>query len=344
MSFARPPEEAQRGSQTDVATANLLSVTNLHVHFVARDRNDTLQTARALNGVNLSVDEGQILGLVGETGAGKSLTALAIMRLLRAPARQVEGTIHFEGQDLAALSEHDMNRVRGDRITLVVQSPKTSLDPLTRVGEQIARLHRVHRSSTRHQAREKALQALASVGIPDVSRRALAWPHELSGGMAQRVLIAMALVNDPRFVIADEPTTGLDVTVQAQILDLLREKVAERRLAAILITHDLGVVANYCDTVAVMFAGTIVETGTATAVFETPRHPYTQHLIGSSPDRITLGQAVRRAGPPPDLYALPSGCPYSDRCPIAKGICATPAPRVDYGHGHAAFCHFAETP
>ena len=345
MSFVRPPEEAQpRRSKTEGTPVSLLSVDNLHVHFVARDRHDTPQTARALNGVNLSVDQGQILGLVGETGAGKSLTALAIMRLLRAPARQVEGSIRFEGQDLGALSEHDMNRVRGDRITLVVQSPKTSLDPLTRVGEQIARLHRVHRASTRQQAREKALEALAAVGIPDVRRRALAWPHELSGGMAQRVLIAMALVNDPRFVIADEPTTGLDVTVQAQILDLLREKVAERQLASILITHDLGVVANYCDSIAVMFAGTIVETGTSAAVFEAPRHPYTQHLIGSSPDRLTLGQAVRRAGPPPDLYALPPGCPYSDRCPMAKAICTTPVPRVDYGDGHAAFCHFAESP
>ena len=321
---------------------SLLTVSNLHVHFVARDRGNSVRTARALNGVDLSLDRGTILGLVGETGAGKSLTALAIMRLLRPPARVVQGSIRFEDQDLTTLSEEQMNRVRGDRITLVVQSPKTSLDPLTRVGEQIARLHRVHRDSTRQQSMEKALEMLAAVGIPDIARRALAWPHELSGGMAQRILIAMALVNDPRFVIADEPTTGLDVTVQAQILDLLRDKVVERQLASILITHDLGVVANYCDRIAVMFAGTIVETGLVKTVFERPRHPYTKHLIGSSPDRITLGQPVRRAGPPPDLYALPRGCPYSDRCPCVQAICATPVPATELGEGHTVFCHLVD--
>lgn len=321
----------------------LLTVSDLHVHFVARDRHDAVRTARALNGVDLSLERGRLLGLVGETGAGKSLTALAIMQLLRQPARIVRGSIRFEEQELTTLSEERMNRMRGDRIALVVQSPKTSLDPLTRVGEQIARIHRVHRGASAAQARAKALDMLAAVGIGDASQRALAWPHELSGGMAQRVLIAMALVNDPQLVIADEPTTGLDVTVQAQILDLLRDKVVERQLASILITHDLGVVANYCDEIAVMFAGTVVESGPAQAVFNAPRHPYTRHLIGSSPDRITLGQPIRRAGPAPDLYNLPPGCPYSDRCPLAQAICATPPPRVTAGDGQTVFCHFAES-
>ena len=301
-----------------------------------------MRVARALNGVTFALDRGEVLGLVGETGAGKSLTAYAIMGLLKAPAKVVRGSVRFEDQELTSLPDAAMNEIRGDRITLVVQSPKTSLDPLTRVGEQIARVNRVHRGATPQAARAKALEMLAAVGIPDVSRRALAWPHELSGGMAQRVLIAMALVNDPRMVIADEPTTGLDVTVQAQILDLLREKVMERQLAAILITHDLGVVAHYCERIAVMFAGTLVETGPVAAVFGAPRHPYTRHLIGSSPDRIQLGHVVNRAGPPPNLYALPQGCPYSDRCPKAQAVCATMPPVAEFGAGHRAHCHFPE--
>ena len=321
---------------------SLLDVDDLHVHFIARDRRDQVRVARALNGVTFSLERGEVLGLVGETGAGKSLTAYAIMGLLKAPAKVVQGSVRFEDQELTSLADAAINEIRGDRITLVVQSPKTSLDPLTRVGEQIARVNRVHRGATPQAARDRALEMLAAVGIPDASRRALAWPHELSGGMAQRVLIAMALVNDPAMVIADEPTTGLDVTVQAQILDLLREKVMERRLAAILITHDLGVVAHYCERIAVMFAGTLVETGPVAAVFGAPRHPYTRHLIGSSPDRIRIGHLTHRAGPPPNLYALPQGCPYSDRCPKAQAVCATVPPVAGFGDGHRAFCHFPE--
>ena len=321
---------------------SLLAVDDLHVHFIARDRRDQVRVARALNGVTFALDRGEVLGLVGETGAGKSLTAYAIMGLLKAPAQVVRGSVRFEDRELTTLADAAMNEIRGDRITLVVQSPKTSLDPLTRVGEQIARVNRVHRGASPRAARTKALEMLAAVGIPDASRRALAWPHELSGGMAQRVLIAMALVNDPRMVIADEPTTGLDVTVQAQILDLLREKVMERQLAAILITHDLGVVAHYCERIAVMFAGALVETGPVAAVFGAPRHPYTRHLIGSSPDRIQLGHVTNRAGPPPNLYALPQGCPYSDRCPKAQAVCATDPPVAAFADGHQAHCHFPE--
>ena len=260
-------------SGTQASGAPLLRVSDLHVHFVAHDRFNNERTARALNGVSLQIHRGQIFGLVGETGAGKSLTAHAVMQLLREPARLVRGAIHFEGQDLAQLTEDDMNSLRGDRIAMVVQSPKTSLDPLTRVGEQIARIHRVHRKASEAQAREKALQMLRAVGIPDPESRAQAWPHELSGGMAQRVLIAMALVNDAQLIIADEPSTGLDVTVQAQILDLLRVTVRTRQMASLLITHDLGVVAQYCDQVGVMFAGSLVEAGPVAEVFTRPRHP-----------------------------------------------------------------------
>ena len=321
---------------------SLLSVDNLHVHFIARDRRDHVRIARALNGVSFTLERGEVLGLVGETGAGKSLTAHSVMGLLRSPAKIIQGSIRFEEQELTALDDEAMNKVRGDRITLVVQSPKTSLDPLTRIGEQIARVNRVHRAATREAANAKVLEMLAAVGIPDTRRVAQAWPHELSGGMAQRVLIAMALVNDPQLIIADEPTTGLDVTVQAQILDLLRDKVRERNLASILITHDLGVVAHYCDRIAVMFAGTIIEIGTVGDIFGSPRHPYTRHLIGSSPDRIKLGQAITRAGTPPNLYALPTGCLYSDRCPKARSECAVAPPATGLSNGHAVYCHFPE--
>ena len=321
---------------------SLLQVRDLHVHFVARDRYDRMRTASALNGVSLQVERGQIYGLVGETGAGKSLTAHAVMQLLREPARRVKGSIQFEGTELTELSDEAMNSMRGDRIALVVQSPKTSLDPLTRVGEQIARIHRVHRKVGVAEAWQKTLEMLQAVGIPDPKSRSMAWPHELSGGMAQRMLIAMALINDPQLVIADEPSTGLDVTVQAQILDLLRDSVQERQLAALLITHDLGVVAQYCDRVGVMFAGSLVEAGPVSEVFTRPRHPYTLHLLQSAPDRIVLGGQQIRAGAAPDLYNLPPGCPYQPRCAKAQPVCSGPLMELSPDGGHSARCHFPE--
>ncbi len=322
---------------------SLLAVEDLHVHFVARDRRNRLRTARALNGVCLTVAEGEVVGLVGETGAGKSLTALAIMRLLQHPARIVAGSIRFAGQELTLLSPVAMNALRGRDIALVVQSPRTSLEPLTRIGEQVARVHRVHRAVGADAARAKAIAMLRAVGIPDAERRFQAWPHELSGGMAQRVLIAMALINDPKLLIADEPTTGLDVTVQAQILDLLRDMVRARRLASLIVTHDLGIVAHYCDRIAVMFAGTVVESGPVAEVFKAPRHHYTRALIASAPDRIDLGNPIMRAGTPPDLYNLPPGCCYADRCPRAEARCAEPPPTASFGAAHSARCHFPAT-
>ena len=323
----------------------LLQVIDLHVHFVARDRFDRVRIARALNGVDLQVSRSEIHGLVGETGAGKSLTAYAVMGLLREPARRVKGRIDFDGQALTELDDAALNALRGDRIAMVVQSPRTSLDPLTRVGEQIARIHQVHRGATRDVAMARAIEMMKAVGIPDPAARARAWPHEFSGGMAQRVLIAMALINDPQLLIADEPSTGLDVTVQAQILDLLRASVLDRQLGALLITHDLGVVAQYCDRVSVMFAGSIVESGPVEAVFTQPRHPYTRHLIGSSPDRIRLGESKLRAGAAPDLYNLPVGCPYQLRCPRAAAACGTLPEMLPQGagsHHQQVRCHFPE--
>ncbi len=316
---------------------NLLQVQDLHTHFIARDLDNRIRTAKALNGVSFSVQSGRLLGLVGETGAGKSLTALSIMGLLRAPAKVVGGSIVMEGQDLLAMDQDALNQVRGDRLAMVVQSPKASLDPLKRIGEQLIRIHRAHRKVSREAAMRRAIELLEAVGIPDARNRANAWPHELSGGMAQRVVIAMALMNEPRLLIADEPTTGLDATVQAQILDLLRDLVASKGIGAIIITHDLGVVAHYCDDVAVMFAGTVVEQGPVAEVFAEPRHPYTRALIGSAPDRIILGQSPRSGGPP-DLYRLPNGCLYRDRCDRAIAQCTErPADMVVAGR-HIVSC------
>ncbi|MBL8702903.1 MAG: ABC transporter ATP-binding protein, partial [Alphaproteobacteria bacterium] len=299
----------------------LLAVENLHTHFISRSLDNEIRVAKALNGVSFTLERGRVLGLVGETGAGKSLTALSIMGLLKPPAQIVAGHVRFEGKDLVALPPAELNKLRGDRLALIVQNPRASLDPLSRIGEQLARVHRAHRRADTATAARRAVAMLEAVGLSDPERRAQAWPHELSGGMAQRVLIAMALINEPQLVIADEPTTGLDVTVQAQILDLIRATVRERSLGAIIITHDLGVVAHYCDEIAVMYAGTIVEQGETRAVFADPQHPYTINLIDSTPERLRIGSGRVFGGPPPDLFNLPVGCPYRARCPKASERC-----------------------
>lgn len=320
---------------------SLLEVRDLHVEFAARGLDNRVRVAQALNGVSFSVAAGEVVGLVGETGAGKSLTALAAMGLLRPPARIPRGSIHFEGTGIIGQPDRALERIRGRRMTLIVQSPLTSLDPLKRVGDQLIRMQRVHGKPTRAEAREKAEAMLAVVRIPDPARRMRAWPHELSGGMAQRVLIAMALVNDPVLVIADEPTTGLDVTVQAQVLDTLRDIVTARHLGALVITHDLGVVAHYCQRVAVMFAGQIIEDGPVKQVFGNPSHPYTQALIASTPGRIAQLGWTLTGGTPPDLYNLPQGCLYRERCPRAAPACLMAPPRIAVADDHGAACHFA---
>ena len=315
----------------------LLSVEDLHVHFATRGMDNRLRVARALNGVSFQVEEGEVLGLVGETGAGKSLTALALLGLLQPPAVVAGGRIRFEGRELDPVKSD----VRGTRLTLIPQSPHTSLDPLTRIGDQLVRMQREHRPVSKADAWKRAAQMLEEVRIPAAAERLRAWPHELSGGMAQRVLIAMALVNQPRLVIADEPTTGLDVTVQAEVLDTLRELVRAHRMSAIIITHDLGIVAHYCDRLAVMFAGVIVEQGPTRAVFREQRHPYTRALIASTPKRIAERGFGQVGGTPPDLYALPEGCLYRDRCARAAEICVQPPPNMSFPHKHTALCHFA---
>ncbi|MFN0304572.1 MAG: ABC transporter ATP-binding protein [Burkholderiales bacterium] len=316
----------------------LLCIDNLHVHFVARGWDNAVRTARALNGVSLTVNESEIVGLVGETGAGKSLTGLALLGLLRPPARLVSGAITFAGRPLDPTA---MAALRGKQIALIPQSPLTSLDPLCRIGNQLVRVQQAHERVPRADALVRAGQLLAEVRIPDPERCLSAWPHELSGGMAQRVLIAMALIYRPRLLIADEPTTGLDVTVQADVLDTLLNIVRTHGMSVLLITHDLGVVAQYCDRVVVMFAGKTVEQAPTRDLFAAPLHPYTRSLIDSTPQAIRRLGYVQNASTPPDLYALPAGCVYRTRCARATLQCEQDPPTIHQSPEHSAQCHHA---
>jgi oligopeptide/dipeptide ABC transporter ATP-binding protein len=270
---------------------------------------------KAVDGIDFHVDRGEIMGLVGESGCGKSVTALSIMRLVAKPGRIDTGEIMFDGQDLLTLSNEAMRKVRGNRISMIFQQPTSSLNPVWDVGRQIEEVLQIHRGMKGTAAEARALELLRMVGIPDPERRLKAYPHEMSGGMAQRVMIAMALACEPELLIADEPTTALDVTIQAQILDLIRNLRDETGTAIILITHDLGVVAEMCDRVAVMYAGEIVEHSDVATLFREPRHPYTQGLIGSIPvvGKIRDELAVI-PGNVPNLIDLPVGCRFAPRC------------------------------
>jgi oligopeptide/dipeptide ABC transporter ATP-binding protein len=288
----------------------LLEVKGLKTSFFTRDG-----VVRAVDGIDFHVDRGEIMGLVGESGCGKSVTSLSVLRLVAKPGRVEAGEILFDGQDLLKLSDDDMRKIRGDRISMIFQQPTSSLNPVWDVGRQIEEVLRIHRGMKGKAASGRALELLRMVGIPDPQRRLKAFPHELSGGMAQRVMIAMALACEPELLIADEPTTALDVTIQAQILDLMRNLRDETGTAIVLITHDLGVVAEMCDRVAVMYAGEIVEHADVTTLFRHPLHPYTKGLIGSIP---VVG-AVRDElavipGNVPNLVDLPKGCRFAPRC------------------------------
>lgn len=299
-------------------------------------------TADVLNGVTFTVGENEIVGLIGETGAGKSVTAASVLGLVEPPVRVTGGSAQFKGRELVGLSERDMRRIRGQDIALIVQNPRGSLDPLTTIGRQMELAYRIHNGGSKKSARVRVLEILEGVGIPDPQRRAKAYPHELSGGMAQRILIGIAMINRPDLLVADEPTTGLDVTVQAQILDLIRQQTAEAGSSVLMITHDLGVVAHFCDRVCVMFAGRIVESGPVADIFGRPQHPYTRSLIDSTPERILQGAKPPKAGQPPDLENLPAGCHYAYRCQFAADACSQPVPSVTLGDGHEALCHFPE--
>ena len=312
---------------------DLLAVHDLTIHF------DTDEgVVQAVDGAALRIAPGEVVGLVGESGSGKSVTALAILGLLRPPARVVSGRIEFDGRDLRALSEEDLRAVRGSQISMVFQSPRTSLNPVLTVGHQIERLLARHRGSERGPARERAVAMLREVGIAEPERRAGQYAHQLSGGMCQRVMIAMALATSPRLLIADEPTTGLDVSIAAQILELLRDLGRRTGAAILLITHDLGVVARLCDRVAVMHAGQTVEWAAVRGLFHAPAHPYTRALLRSIPRIDGAGAMEPIPGSVPSLLAPPPGCRFALRCPLRQAECAAAIPVRTIGADHAVAC------
>jgi oligopeptide/dipeptide ABC transporter ATP-binding protein len=317
----------------------LLEVRNLKTYFYTEDG-----VVKAVDGVDFTVKPGQVLGLVGESGCGKSVTSLSIMRLISPPGKIVAGEIIFENRDLVKLPESTMVDIRGNRISMIFQQPQSSLNPVFKVGDQVAEVLRIHQRMDKNQAWERAVELLRLVGIPDVARKAHAYPHEMSGGQAQRVMIAMALALNPQLLIADEPTTALDVTIQAQILDLMRALRSELNTAVILITHDLGVIAEMADDVAVMYAGRIVEQADINTLFARPLHPYTQGLIASIP---VLGKVKERLevipGTVPNLINLPPGCRFAPRCQArlkyGLEICVEMEPDLaQVQPGHAGRC------
>ncbi len=303
--------------------------------------------AVAVDNVNLDLRQGETLGLVGESGCGKSVTALSIMRLVQPPGRIVAGEIVFEGVDLLKLEESQMREIRGDDISMIFQEPMTSLNPVFKVGEQVAEVYRVHRGMSRTDAAGASVQMLKKVGIPSPEKRSEDYPHQMSGGMRQRVMIAMALACDPKLMIADEPTTALDVTIQAQILDLMNHIKTTLGTGIILITHDLGVIAEMADRVAVMYTGMIVEEAPVKDLFESPQHPYTMGLLKSIP-KIEIGAEAHKTrlhvirGMVPDLRHLPEGCTYQDRCPEVQAICKNPPVLERKTSGHLVRCWMRE--
>ncbi|MDI6843894.1 MAG: ABC transporter ATP-binding protein [Anaerosomatales bacterium] len=321
----------------------LLAVENLKTYFFTRDG-----VVKAVDGVSFSLERGQTLGVVGESGSGKSVTAMSIMRLIKGPqGRVVEGSIHFKGQDVLAMDDEAVRDLRGNRIAMIFQDPMTSLNPVFRVGEQIAESLRVHNGMKKADAFKRAVELLELVGIPKAEARARDYPHQFSGGMRQRAMIAMALACDPDILIADEPTTALDVTIQAQILELMIELQERTGSAIIMITHDLGVVADMADNVLVMYAGKPVEFGTADEVFYNPLHPYTWGLLDSLPrhDVSEKGELVPIVGQPPSLIDVPPGCAFHPRCPYAQEICRTQVPQFRAVEGdHGSACHFSTDP
>ncbi len=322
---AQPPDTgAMSGRQPDAGTmsTSLLEVRDLTVRFATE-----AGTVHAVSGLSLALAAGETLGLVGESGCGKSTAAFALMGLLPPNGRVAAGEVRFEGRDLLRLRPRELQGLRGDRISMVFQNPMTSLDPAYTIGAQIVDVLREHRGLTAPEARAAAIELLRRVGIPAPQERFHTHPHRLSGGQRQRVVIAIALACSPALLIADEPTTALDVTIQAQILDLLRDLCAEHRAAIVLITHDLGVVAQMCDRVAVMYAGRLVEEGPASAVYAAPLHPYTAALLRSIPTPGARRGALEVIeGAVPNLLDPPPGCPFAPRCPHRMPVCAERLP------------------
>jgi peptide/nickel transport system ATP-binding protein len=318
---------------------DLLRVEDLVTEFQTTDG-----VVRAVDKVSFSIRPGQTLGLVGESGSGKSVTALSIMRLISRPGRVAEGSVYFDGKDLLDIEEEEMRQVRGSDIAMIFQEPMTSLNPVYTVGNQIAEAVQLHMKVSKDEAWKRAIEMLKKVRVPAAERRVHEYPHNLSGGMRQRVMIAMALSCNPKLLIADEPTTALDVTIQAQILDLMADLQREFGMSILMITHDLGVVAQVCEDVVVMYAGQIVEQGPVRALFNTPQHPYTEGLLASIP-RLGMTQSQKLKvirGVVPNPLRLPPGCRFAPRCDYRWELCAKPPPLFDVG-GQQSRCWLCES-
>ena len=313
----------------------LLEVNNLHTSFFT-----PAGEVRAVNGVSFNLERGKVLGIVGESGSGKSVTAYSIMQILAPTGKIVGGSVKLDGTELVGADENILRKVRGNRISIIFQDPMTSLNPTYTIGHQLVEAIRLHTDRNRKQAWDRALEMLQLVNVNEPRRRLKQYPFELSGGMRQRVMIAMALACEPDILIADEPTTALDVTIQAQILELMQDLQKKLGMAIIMITHDLGVVAQLCDEVIVMYAGSICERGTADEIFYTPAHEYTKGLMRSIPRDENNGQRLQPiTGTPIDLLNMPKGCPFAPRCDHAMKICLTErAPRMQVGETHFSSC------
>ena len=322
---------------------HLLEVDDLKMYFHTQDG-----IVHAVDGVSYTLDRGETLGVVGESGSGKSVTAMTLMGLIDMPPGKIEGGhVYYRGESLLDMTEEQMQHVRGNDIAMIFQDPMTSLNPVYKIGRQVGEGLRLHRGYTKQQAQERAVELLRLVGIPNPEKRVNEYPHQFSGGMRQRVMIAMALACDPDILIADEPTTALDVTIQAQIIELMQEMQEKNGNAIIMITHDLGVVADMADKIMVMYAGRPVEFGTADEIFYESRHPYTWGLIRSIPEQATDEKKPLTPihGNPPSLVNLPSGCPFAPRCPYAVDICHEKLPEhYTTETGHYSACHFADDP
>ena len=323
--------------------SHLLEVDNLKMYFHTQDG-----IVHAVDGVSYTLDRGETLGVVGESGSGKSVTHMTIMGLIEMPPGKIEGgDIRYRGHSILEMTEEEMQHIRGNDIAMIFQDPMTSLNPVYKIGRQVGEGLRLHRGYSKQEALKRATELLDLVGIPEPEKRVNEYPHQFSGGMRQRVMIAMALACDPDILIADEPTTALDVTIQAQIIELMQEMQQKNGNAIIMITHDLGVVADMADKIMVMYAGRPVEFGTAEEIFYEPRHPYTWGLIRSIPEHglDEKKELTPIAGNPPSLVNLPSGCPFAPRCPYAVDICHEQAPEyLTTETGHYAACHFADDP
>ncbi|MFJ9074166.1 ABC transporter ATP-binding protein [Streptomyces sp. NPDC102278] len=316
----------------------LLEVRDLHVEFHTRDG-----VAKAVNGVNYSVDEGETLAVLGESGSGKSVTAQAVMGILDMPPGRIpHGEILFKGKDLLKTKEEERRKIRGAEMAMIFQDALSSLNPVLSVGAQLGEMYEVHRGMSRKDAKAKAIELMDRVRIPAARERVGDYPHQFSGGMRQRIMIAMALALEPSLIIADEPTTALDVTVQAQVMDLLAELQRELNMGLILITHDLGVVADVADKIAVMYAGRIVEAAPVHEIYQRPAHPYTRGLLDSIPRLDQKGQELYAVkGLPPNLLAIPPGCAFNPRCPMARPVCrAEVPPLADVAPDRSSACFF----